>query len=324
MTATPPHKERPLVVVCLRVTDLRPEVDRLTGAIRRSQWGMGLSAPEGAALEHALRLGDSWSARVVAVAAGPSSIDPVLREVAALGATVVRAAPPAASSGADAGQGVAAELGADEHELAETLIAAVAPFGAPAVVLCGDRSVDRGTGALPAYLAHELGAAQALGLVTLEAAEDSPEPLLVGERRLDGGWREQLVIPLPAVCSVEGAGVRPRRAPLEAALVAQSADVAVAPAHTGRPGRSRAPVGLGAPSPYRPRPRVVPAPAGDDARARVVALTGALVERDPPTVLGPLDAATAADELIAFLVRHGYLDSAPPRTGGTGTGMEPG
>ncbi len=56
---------------------------------------------------------------------------------------------------------------------------------------------------------------------------------------------------------------------------------------------------------------MLPAPEGHDARARVLALTGALVAHDPPTVIGPVGASSAADALIDFLVRHGYLEGPP-------------
>jgi electron transfer flavoprotein beta subunit len=52
----------------------------------------------------------------------------------------------------------------------------------------------------------------------------------------------------------------------------------------------------------------------------VLDLCGALEDRDPPVVVGPMDAGAAADELLAFLDRHGYLeavqsDPAPVSTG---------
>ncbi len=101
-----------------------------------------------------------------------------------------------------------AELVQDEHVLARALAAACGPPGRRGGRL--RRPVTRpGTGALPAFLAHELAAAQALGLVTLTTDGHR----LAAERRLDGGWRERLTVPCPAVCSVEAAGVRLRRAP---------------------------------------------------------------------------------------------------------------
>jgi electron transfer flavoprotein beta subunit len=179
------------------------------------------------------------------------------------------------------------------------------------LVLCGDRSADRGTGALPAFLAHELGAAQALGLVSLTLPGDAPRPAaaeaglaqeagglgLVGERRLPGGWRERLWIGLPAVCSVEAAGVSLRRAPLDAMLASRRAAIPVARPHVG-PGT---PVIAGPPRPYRPRTHEVPpAPAGS-ARERLAELSGVLVQIDPPTLLGPASPAEAARALLGFL-----------------------
>ena len=290
----------PTVAACLRVGDLRPRVDPVSGAVVRDGLGIGISAADAAALEHAFRLAGAWSGQVVVVAAAPASADPLLREIGALGATVVRVA--ASEPASDIGYAEA--LGSDERTEAGAVAVALARYGPPAVVLCGDRSADRGTGAFPAFLAHELGAAQALGLVALAAGE---QPLtLVAERRLDGGWRERLRIPCPAVCSLEGAGVRLRRASLTATLAAQSTPVpemVAGPAGAGNGGMV-----LGPARPFRPRTRVVPPPAGDDPRLRLLALTGALVAHDPPTVVGPVDASGAADALLDFLHRHGYLD----------------
>ena len=307
MSAMADTPSGPMVVACIRVGDLRPRVDPLSGAVVRDRLGVGISAADAAALEYAFRLAGAWSGHVVVVTAGPPSADPLLREVSALGATVLRVADTAPASD----PGYAEDLGSDERGEAVAIAHALAGYGRPAVVLCGDRSADRGTGALPAFLAHELGAAQALGLVAL-APGDQPRTL-VAERRLDGGWRERLRIPCPAVCSVEGAGVRLRRASLTAALAAESTRVPEVAAGAVGPGPGR--MVLGPVRPFRPRTRVVPPPAGDDPRVRLLALTGALVAHDPPTVVGPVDASGAADALLDFLHRHGYLDG--PTENGT-------
>jgi electron transfer flavoprotein beta subunit len=173
-------------------------------------------------------------------------------------------------------------------------VRALVPLLRDALVLCGDR------GALPASLAHALGVPQALGVVRLE-------PGGVVERRLDQGRRERLRVTGPAVVSVEAAGVRLRRAPLTALL--EEREVArVVPA----PARDR--IAVTATLPFRPPPRVVAPPAGD-AAARLRQLTGADETREPPAVVGPAGASEAADALLGFLERHGYLRSpaAPAR-----------
>ena len=78
------------MVACLRITDLRPEVDPLTGAVTHDPLGVGLTAADAAALEHALRIAEAWSGRVVVVTIGSDTGDEVLREVGALGVDVVR------------------------------------------------------------------------------------------------------------------------------------------------------------------------------------------------------------------------------------------
>jgi len=98
-----PTDQRPLVVACVRIADQRPRVDPLTGAVERDQWGVGLSAADAAAVEHALRVADTWSGRVVVVTAAGRPADPVLRDLASLGATVVRVALEDDDAGALAG-----------------------------------------------------------------------------------------------------------------------------------------------------------------------------------------------------------------------------
>jgi electron transfer flavoprotein beta subunit len=314
---TAPAPDRPLIVACLRITDLRPDVDSLTGVVTRDAWGIGLSAADAAALEHALRIAEAWSGRVVAVSVGPSAIEPVLREVAALGASVVRIPTPEP----EVAGAYTDELAGDEQALARTIADALSPFGPPDLVLCGDRSADRGTGALPAFLAHQLGAVQALGLVTLEVEPggDAGRPARVGattllaERRLDAGWREQLRLVPPAVCSVEGAGVRLRRAPLSATLAAAGATIGLGGSGSFPDDAGDGSMQVGPTRVFAPPPRVLPAPPQDDPRLRLLALTGALVAHEPPTLIGPIGAVEAADELLGFLVRHGYLDHPPAK-----------
>jgi electron transfer flavoprotein beta subunit len=114
-------------------------------------------------------------------------------------------------------------------------------------------------------------------------------------------------VPLPAVCSVEAAGVRLRRASLPASLAAATAVVPVADVVV--PGPSVRVLGARA---ARPRARHLPAPTGS-SRERLLALTGALLSHEPPTVVGPVGAQEAADALLEYLARNGYLSEA--RTG---------
>ncbi len=291
-----------VIVAALGWSWRETEVDPLTGAVSADPRDRGPSQSELAALEHALRLAELWDARVVAATVGPGEADAMLRDALAAGAAEAlrvepadRAARPQAADLVGGGQDAAAALAAALRQR----------YGVPDLVLCGDRSADRGTGSFPAFLAAALAAAQVLGVVRMEPEDGG---VLRVHRRLDGGRREVLLVRRPAVVSVEAAGVRLRRAGLPATLASGRAAIpmARAPAATAAQ-RIRV---LGA-HPYRPRPRELAGPSGTALR-RTLELTGALTERTPPTVLGPLSPGQAADELLGYLRRHGYLAAGDP------------
>ncbi|UUY52482.1 mycofactocin-associated electron transfer flavoprotein beta subunit (plasmid) [Streptomyces yangpuensis] len=275
-----------LIVATLHRTDPRATVDPLTGRVGTEGYAGTASHADRCALEHALRLAEVFGARCLAVTAGPPEAEEVLRE--------------ALACGADQALRIEAPGTPDPAGTAHLLHAGLAAHGArPDLVICGDRSADGATGTTPALLAGLLGAAQALGLIELAEDNGTTGPAaLRAVRRLDGGRAEVLAVPLPAVCSVEAGQVRLRRASLAGTLAARTAaipvvSVAAAPASRVRTGPVRA---------YRPRPRALPAPAGDTPRARLLALTGAHTPpRTSPRVLTPASPAEAADLLLAEL-----------------------
>lgn len=278
-----------LVVAALRWVDSHPAVDALTGDVRTDPRAAGAGEADRGALEHALRAAERFGGRCLAVTVGPRGADGMLREALAAGADEVLRVD---SAGVDpvAGEDDTARL------LADGLLAGHPP---PDLVVCGAHSADRGTGATPAFLAERLGAAQALGLLELTVAGRGLRAL----RRLDGGRRERLAVPLPAVCSLEAGTVRLRRAPLPAVLAARDAAIPFVHAAPGRP-RAR----VTAARSYRPRPQALPGPRDSDPRGRISALTGAHLARTPPRVVMPGTAEAAARQLLDDLREHGYLD----------------
>ncbi len=278
------------------------EVDPLTGAVSADRHDRGPSRSELAALEHALRLAQRWDARVVAATVGPGEADAMLRDALAAGAAEALRVEPA---GRAAGPRPADLVGGGQESAAALAAALRQRYGTPDLVLCGDHSADRGTGSFPAFLATALNAAQVLGVVRMEPEDDG---VLRVHRRLDGGRREVLQVRPPAVVSVEAAGVRLRRAGLPATLASGHAVIPVASAPAATAGQRIRVLGT---HPYRPRPRELPGPSGSALR-RMLELTGALVERTPPTVLGPLAPGQAADELLGYLRRRGYLAAGDP------------
>jgi electron transfer flavoprotein beta subunit len=270
------------VAAAVKWVDLRPDVDPLTGTVRHDSRTMGLSPADTAALEVALKLGESWRLPVTAITAGPPGAEAALRYAAAFGPQrLVR---------------VTTDRDAPSDEVADALASILADA---AVVCCGDYSADRGSGSVPAFLAHQLGSAQALGLTGLAPREPGG---LIAQRRLDGGRREHLQVTAPAVISVESGVAKLRRAPLPGLRAAREA--AIETAEGGAAHRSRVTV-MGT-APYRPRSKMLPPPRARLPRARLLAIAGARTERTPPRVVrAPCD--EAADELMAYLKDKGYL-----------------
>jgi electron transfer flavoprotein beta subunit len=270
-----------VIGVALQWADQRPDVDPLTGAALHDDRSAGLSLADQAALEWALRTGEAWDAPVRAVTAGSVDADQGLRLALAAGA----------------GEAVRVEC----HDLApaEVVARSLAPHLAScAVVWCGFHGSDRGSGAVPAFLAARLHVAQALGLIDVVLGEPGT---VEATRRLDGGRRERLRSSVPLVASVEGATARLRRPSLSATVAASKTSIAVHPGAAGAGAHVRSAL-----HPFRPRARVVPAPEGATALARIAALTTARSgsrTAGAPEVLEPDD---AADRILHALASWGY------------------
>ena len=295
----PPHA----VAVLLKRVDLRPTVDPLTGELHHDPHG-GLSPADECALELALRTAEATGSSVLAATAGGAESDAVLHQALAAGA----------------GSAVRVEIapGATSAEVAGALSEVVAGCR---WIWCGDHSLDRGSGSVPAFVAAALSASQALGVAAVDltgvgAGEGPPGGLRKGdpgglrvERRLDGGRREVLEVTAPAVVSVESGVAAPRRSSLAGVLAARAAVVRVVSGpRTPAPPEERT-------RPYRPRARLLRGPdPGLSPRERMVILSGALVQREPPRVVHA-DAGQAVDELLAFLGSRGYDRPVEPEPG---------
>ena len=288
----------PWIAVCQKWVATRPEVDPLTGLVSTDDRWSGPSLADQAALEWGLRLAERCGGQVVVVTVGVEAADSMLRDALAVGA--VRAI----------------RVPISEHEQPSSLAVARAladvlrPLS-PAMAVCGDWSLDRGSASVPPFLAAELGLGQACGLVALDLGVPV-EPLggvgpvgpagFTGDRRLDGGRREQFAIDGPSVLSMEGAAAALRRAPLAGMLAARAAVIEVAPA-TAPLEPSPEPIRSG---PFRPRPRLIDGPDTQlPPLARIERLTGALVDRTPPQTL-VLDPEAAADRILEQLDAWGY------------------
>lgn len=244
-----------------------------------------VSAADHAALEVALRL--ARSEPVVVAAVGPAGAAGALRTALAVGAAdVVRIDAPAGLSST----AVAGALAAVARDIDATW------------TVCGNASTDRQTGSVPAFLAGSLGWAQAIGLCDIDWSSTGGGDRLRVVRRLDAGRRERLSLTAPAVLSVEPPVATLRRASLPGELAARRNVIPVRP---GPAGPVDLPTSI---SGFRPRARVVAAPLGADALARVRTLVALDQPASPAetVTLGPDDAAR---RIVAALRAWGYLEA---------------
>jgi electron transfer flavoprotein beta subunit len=277
------------VVVCMKWVALRPDVDPLTGAVESDDRWEGPSLADQAALEWGLLMAARNNTSCTVVTVGAPAADAMLRDALAAGAAhAVR---------------VDVDASVERQPTSASVAAMLASVIAPtetSMVLCGDWSLDRGSASVPPFLSALLGLDAACGLVRIAEHESESNRWRV-ERRLDGGRREVLDINGPAVLSVEGVTATLRRASLAGVRRAATASIqTVTPSDLEW---EPSPLRIG---PYRPRARILDAPASADPRKRVEELTGALVDRVPPTrlTLAPED---AADLIIERLRSWGQL-----------------
>lgn len=237
------------------------------------------SASDQAALEVALQRAEQLQARVRVVSVAPAA---ARTHLVSLCATGVHELVHIAAEGQSTSSHVAHELAQHLHDCAS--------------IWCGDYSLDRGSGSIPAFLASTLGAQQALGIVGISATNSDSLDLL---RRLDAGRREIVRVKEPFVVSVEGSLATLRRASLASTLrpTATLIDASVV---------SHSAPSLGEFSPFRPRPRTIAAPVGETALDRIKSATSANSPQKHSEIV-TLAPEVAAQFIVERLTEWGYL-----------------
>ncbi len=242
------------------------------------------------ACEAAVQLKEATAATVGLFTAGSDDSEAGLRAAFALGAdeaTRVAFDDSGLSGGVRAGRLLAAAIGRDAADF----------------VICGSRSSDSGSGAVPATIAEVLGMPLVTNVVSIRGKE-----ALEVERRLSGGRRQVVRVQAPAVLTVEESLCEPRYPSVVARRRADRAEISV---------RTAAALGIDMPTPalmlvrlQGPRPlsaRLVAPPPEMGARQRLayVLAGGPDQKRASSRLEGP--AAAQADQLVAFLRANGAL-----------------
>ena len=210
-----PEKDGPRVLVAVkRVGELNPEfaIDEDANTIADEHFEHELNEWDEAALEEALLLTEGLGAgEVVAVTIGPKDAEDTLRR--------------ALAKGAHRGVRVWDESlrDADPVTIARVL-AGVAAQESPDIVLTGAQSADLGHGATGSALARILGMPHAAVVLGIEW--DGSDAMTV-TRELEGGMRQQLALPVPALLTVQTGGSTPRYATMRMIKQARKKPIAV-------------------------------------------------------------------------------------------------
>ena len=243
------------IAVCIKqvpTRDWQPRLDEDKTWIRESDATYEMNEPDAYALEEALRLKEKQGGEVVVCSAGPARVAQVLRE--------------ALARGADRAIHVEGEsLGsADAFQLASGLAAAMADEHFD-LILTGLQSDDQGSAQTGVVLAELLGWSHAT--IIMEVAVDpaprepqsGPEPVrgttgsgqgaagsVRVKRELEGGWFQWVVMPLPAVLTIQSGINQLRYATLKGIMAAKKKEIRKAPPPEALAGKQKI-VGLYAP-----------------------------------------------------------------------------
>lgn len=208
------------IAVCIKQVPTREWQPRLNEAktwIREQDVPYEMNEPDAYALEEALRLRERHSGEVVVCSAGPVRVQQVIREALARGAD--RA------------------IHVEHDSLASADAAMIADALAPAMaeehfdlVLTGLQSDDQGHGQMGVVLAERLDMAHSTIIMEIKVQDGSS--VHVG-RELEGGWFQDIVIPLPALLTIQSGINQLRYATLRGIMAAKSREIKRLPLPAG-------------------------------------------------------------------------------------------
>lgn len=240
------------------------------------------------ACEAGVRLKERAGGTVTVVTVGPPAAESVLRTALALGADSATRVE-FEDSGLCSGDGTA------------RLLAAVMAADSPDVIICGARSSDSGSGAVPVLLAERLDRPLVMNVVSLSGSD----PLEI-ERRMEGGRRQLIQVQPPVAITVEESLCDPRYPSVLARHKADRAPITVfTPGQLGvdLPTRSVILERLQGPRPLAAR--LVTPPVDLPARGRLayVLAGGPDQKRSSKRLEGPT--LQVVDQLLAYLNANG-------------------
>ena len=165
-----------------------------------------INEPDAYALEAGLQLKEKQGGEVVVLCAGPERAGQTIRE--------------ALAKGADRAIHIETDAAADPLTLARTMAMALQPEK-PDLVLTGLQSDDLGYGQTGVILAEIMGLPHATLIMNIEV-EGS---FIKVKRELEDGWFQHVLMPLPALLTIQSGATRLRYATLMGIKKAKSKEV---------------------------------------------------------------------------------------------------
>lgn len=177
--------------------DAQIRIDAAAKWIDESDVQYALNESDAYALEEALQLKEKHGGEVIVLSAGPDRVGTTIRE--------------ALAKGADRAIHVACDnLGAYDSLAVARLLSEVIKPETPDLVLTGLQSDDLGLGQTGVILAELLDLPHASLILHVEKTEAG----LNVKRELEGGWFQQIELPLPAILTIQSGGNKLRYATL--------------------------------------------------------------------------------------------------------------
>jgi electron transfer flavoprotein beta subunit len=207
------------IAVCIKQVPTRewqPRIDETGRGVREQDASFEMNEPDAYALEEALRLREKHSGEVVVCTAGPARASQVLREALARGA----------DRAIHVEDDRLASIATDSSVIAGALADAVREEAFD-LVLTGLQSDDQGAAQTGVILAERLGLPHATIVMDVEVRE----PTVRVKRELEGGWFQWVVMPLPALLTIQSGINQLRYATLKGIMAAKKKEIRkVAPA----------------------------------------------------------------------------------------------
>lgn len=207
------------IIVSVKQVPARDSALRIDSAgkwLDESELSYEMNEPDAYALEEALQLRDKLGGEVVVICAGPQRAAQTIRE--------------ALAKGADRAIHVTLEESGSRDALstARLLAKAVQPES-PEMILTGLQSDDLGYGQTGVILAELLGYSHAT--IVMEVEPQGANTVRV-KRELEDGWFQNVVLPLPAVLTIQSGIKKLRYATLMGIKKAKTKEIrTISPAH---------------------------------------------------------------------------------------------